>query len=65
MAQKAIIIQGTGSSSLPKLSVDALNKEFADGWRFISANPFGMASSHGGGSKEKCIAAALLVVLEK
>jgi hypothetical protein len=64
--QKAIIIQATrGDSTLTPLSEAALNAQLASGWRFVAAAPFGISSSHGGGSKEKGVTAAILVILEK
>jgi hypothetical protein len=68
MTQKAIIIRTQGTSSDPnldKLSAAELNSELKDGWRFVSATPFGVGSAAGGENKGRHSAAAVLVIIEK
>ena len=63
--QKAIIIQGQGQNDdLVGLDTTELNKHFADGWRFVSAAPFGVSVSQGGHASDHTHRAAILIIIE-
>jgi hypothetical protein len=65
--QKALIIQNltTSNKNSNPLSSDDLNKYLADGWRFVSATPFGVAAAEGGETNAGSAYAAMLVIIEK
>jgi hypothetical protein len=61
--QKAIIIQLSTASATPWLADKELNEHLSQGWKFVSASPFGCTTSH---IKENSttILAAILVIVE-
>lgn len=63
--QKALILQKRGMTNVNPIESSELNKHFSDGWKFISAAPFGVASA---GQNAGCGVdsfAAILVIIEK
>ena len=63
--QKAIIIQDCKFDDLLKLDATELNDHFSDGWRFVSATPFGCSVSDTGKDENSSLAAAIIVIIEK
>jgi|GEM_PF-1520920 len=62
--QKALIIQ-TGGRHAVSLDTTELNTYLSQGWRFVSAAPFGVSVSEGGETTSEAALAAILVIIEK
>jgi hypothetical protein len=64
--QKAIIVQDAGlKEHWSYLKATAVNKAFAEGWKFVSASPFGVATALSGESNNSYFVVAILVIVEK
>lgn len=63
--QKAIIIEHSDWDKRLELDASELNRYLSEGWRFVSAAPFGCSTSDGGKSDSSGMAAAILVIIEK
>ena len=64
--QKAIIIQTRGHDEYhSSLDATELNKHLSEGWRFLSASPFGVSVAEGGETTSGASFAAILIIIEK
>ncbi len=63
--QKAIIIQDCRFDKTIYLDAKELNQHLSDGWKFVSAAPFGCSVSDTGENQNSSLAAAILVILER
>ena len=63
--QKAIIIQSFQRDQSISLSSKELNDYLYEGWRVVSATPFGVSVSSGGQGNFQPFGAAILVIIEQ
>ena len=65
--QKAIIIRTSVGQYRSQIGLDTteLNTHLSEGWRFVSAAPFGVSAAQTGTSSDWMVFGAILVIIEK